>query len=260
MIFYFSGTGNSLWIVQQLVNEMQERAIDIAKVLNQDKHEYALCKGEKIGFVFPIHGWKPPQLVRRFIETLSCETDITTHYIYAIVTCGDDVGCGITIMEKALQSKGFHLNAAFSVTMPNTYICIPFFDVDSPDIRKSKLRKAKNRLRQISISLKQEENILQIHKGCLPGIKTYLLGFLFERFLIKDCYFHVLDSCKKCGLCLTVCPTQNIKEENETLKWEGHCTTCMACYHHCPTHSIRFGKYSDKKGQYTLKRYQKEIE
>ena len=260
MIFYFSGTGNSLWVVKRLADELQERAIDMAKIQDRDRQYYSLGKGEKIGFVFPIHGWRPPQLVRRFVEALNFKTDSTTHYIYVIVTCGDDVGSGVTVMEKALRAKVLHLNAAFSLTMPNTYVGVPFFDVDNPSVRKRKLKNAENRLRQISFSLKNEENVLQVHKGSLPRIKTYVLGFLFERFLVKDCYFHVLDSCEKCGLCIKVCPTLNIKMENQTLKWEGHCTTCMACYHHCPTHSIRFGKYTDKKGQYTLKRYWKEIE
>lgn len=260
MIFYFSGTGNSFWVVKQLADELQERAIDMAKIQDWDRQEYSLAKGEKIGFVFPIHGWRPPQLVRRFVETLNLKTDAVTHYIYVIVTCGDDVGCGVTVMENTLRAKGLHLNAAFSLTMPNTYVCIPFFDVDNPDIRKRKLKNAENRLRQISSSLKNEENVLQVHKGSLPRIKTYVLGSLFERFLVKDCYFHVLGTCEKCGLCIKACPTQNIKMENHALKWEGYCTTCLACYHHCPTHSIRFGKYTDKKGQYTLKRYWKEIE
>ncbi|MBR3633787.1 MAG: 4Fe-4S binding protein, partial [Bacteroidaceae bacterium] len=44
-----------------------------------------------------------------------------------------------------------------------------------------------------------------------------------------------------------------------SVKWHGNCTGCLACYHHCPTRAIRFGRRTEKKGQYLLAKYKEEI-
>ena len=36
-------------------------------------------------------------------------------------------------------------------------------------------------------------------------------------------------------------------------QWKNHCTLCLGCYHRCPQQAIRFGKYTEKKGQYHRK-------
>ena len=55
----------------------------------------------------------------------------------------------------------------------------------------------------------------------------------------------VNDSCDKCGICVRVCPVENItlsKTESPGPTWLHKCINCLACYHHCPQESIQFGK------------------
>lgn len=65
MIFYFSGTGNTRWAAIQIGAATQERLINIADYsdyLSADKaiEPFALKEGERLGFVFPVHGWRVP--------------------------------------------------------------------------------------------------------------------------------------------------------------------------------------------------------
>ena len=55
MIFYFSGTGNSKWVAQQLAIYLEDKTTFIPSVL--DTSDFSLCENEKIGFVFPIYSW-----------------------------------------------------------------------------------------------------------------------------------------------------------------------------------------------------------
>ena len=72
MIFYFSGTGNTRWAAMQISEKTNEKLVDITKEIG--KHTtYKLDEGELIGFCFPIHGWRPPLIMRKFIEQLSIE-------------------------------------------------------------------------------------------------------------------------------------------------------------------------------------------
>jgi hypothetical protein len=59
MIFYFSGTGNSKWIANQLSKEQKEELVFIPDALKNEALEFSLQAGEKIGFVFPIYSWAP---------------------------------------------------------------------------------------------------------------------------------------------------------------------------------------------------------
>ena len=77
MIFYFSGTGNTRWAAIRLASATQERLIDIAEEMRRmktsgaDKTEpFILKRGERLGFVFPVHGWRVPRLVRDFLSQL----------------------------------------------------------------------------------------------------------------------------------------------------------------------------------------------
>ena len=69
MIFYFSATGNSKWAAQLLASKTNDRIVSIVDVLcDGSSCEFALKAGEKIGFVFPVHGWRVPSIVREFIS------------------------------------------------------------------------------------------------------------------------------------------------------------------------------------------------
>lgn len=71
MIFYFSGTGNSEWIANQLSKGQNEDLVFIPEALKNEALEFDLQKDEKIGFVFPIYSWAPPEIVLRFINRIS---------------------------------------------------------------------------------------------------------------------------------------------------------------------------------------------
>ena len=69
MIFYLSNTGNSLWAAETVAKETDDKIVSILEALRND-YTFSLSKNERIGFVFPVHGWRPPQLMRRFIQKL----------------------------------------------------------------------------------------------------------------------------------------------------------------------------------------------
>lgn len=90
MILYFSGTGNTKWAATALSEKTGEKLIDITDVANTDV-SYKLEEGERLGFCFPVHGWRPPLIVRKFIKRLSV-INPEGHYCYALCTTGDNVG------------------------------------------------------------------------------------------------------------------------------------------------------------------------
>ena len=55
------------------------------------------------------------------------------------------------------------------------------------------------------------------------------------------------DSCILCGLCQSICPSNNITMgEKKAIIGDG-CLHCYACYNNCPKEAI---KYTGRSGHY----------
>lgn len=256
MIFYFSATGNSRWLAKELGQATQEEIISICDA--PMFHCYTLKDDERIGFVFPVHGWRPPKIMLDFIATLSFKGDTDTHYCYTAMTAGDDIGRSVDYLNGALGRLGLHTHAAFSLKMPNTYVGLPLMNTDKPQIVQAKKQESEKLLRQYIPRIQNCENgITPIHKSHWPRINSDILGNLFVKRLLTDKPFSVDESrCVKCGICADVCPTDNIKGGlgfQPTWLHADKCITCFACYHYCPHHAIEYGSKTRHKGQYHYK-------
>lgn len=72
MIFFFTATGNSLYIAKQLDSEL----VSIAQAI----HENIVYQAEKIGIVCPVYGHEMPQIVKDFLKKSQFETDYLYFY------------------------------------------------------------------------------------------------------------------------------------------------------------------------------------
>ncbi|WP_313258234.1 EFR1 family ferrodoxin, partial [Lacrimispora sp.] len=149
MIFYFSGTGNSLWVAKKLAELQDERILSIAELMKEKRESFSftLKQGEKLGFVFPIYAWAPPKIVLEFIKNFVI-TNSNEYYTYAVCTCGDHAGQAMSVLSSDLQKQKIKLNSGFSVFMPNNYIVD--YDLDSKELENKKLEQAKQRIDDIS--------------------------------------------------------------------------------------------------------------
>ena len=249
MIFYFSGTGNSLYAARLIAEHNNDRIISISEEMLQekDRYEYKLEEEESIGFVFPIYAWGPPRMVIDFISRLSVP-DADDHYVYSLATCGENIGNTMKVLGKALHSRGMKLHSAFSVVMPNNYNLLG--DVDSREVAERKLDLAEEQIRDISKVIEAKQTgVFRIRKGPVPFILTGVINPLFNQHALDASRFYATDACTACGLCQDICPTRNIHVEGKPA-WGSNCTQCLACINHCPVRAIEYGKYTLKKGRY----------
>ena len=287
MIFYFSGTGNTKWAASKLAAATREDLISIAPYMRADDSSHNLAEpfilkeNERLGFVFPVHGWRVPKLVREFICKMKIQrepSDASAEnkakaddclknrpFAYCVCTAGDSIGLTIENLNEvisqnpSLQALGItEVSSSYSLIMPESYIGLPFMDVDP---KEREIRKKKNAAQELAVVCEEifdrKEGINRLVKGPIPWFFTKVVGGFFENVLITDKRFHVeKDRCVKCGICANVCPVGDIKGgHGEYPVWLHHkdCLTCFTCYHHCPHHAIEFGNQTQKKGQYYFK-------
>lgn len=228
MFYCFSGTGNSQWVADKLQGLMNDEA-------------------DVFGMVFPVYAWGIPKVVKEYIETHQADIK-AAQYVWAVMTCGDDIGYADSILNKAL---GREADAVFSVRMPNTYVCLPGFDVDKDEVATAKVQETLQRLPSIAESIRQRTKKTEVVRGKMAWVKTYVLRPLFNRFLVTDKYFHTNKYCIQCKRCVRACPLDNITTDAKgNIVWKHeNCTGCLRCYHRCPSHAVHFGKFTKNKGQ-----------
>lgn len=253
MIFYFSGTGNTRWAAQQLASATGEKLYYIPDEMKQNG-VYELAEGERLGFCFPTHGWQPPRIVREFIARSTFLTKPST-FVYALTTHGDNMGKAMDILNEELAAKGLRTQSVYSLTMPETYVCLPFMVTDTPQREREKIAAAEKQLAVIAEEIKRRERgVERLVKGATPRLYSYVIGAYFNKHMITDKKFMVdADLCVRCGKCSEVCPVDNIAGTPPTWLHNGKCTCCLACYHYCPTHAINYGERTKKRGQYYFK-------
>lgn len=138
MIFYFTGTGNSGYIANEIAKVTNDNIVSISKLINNKENlEFTLKDGENIGVVFPVYAWAPPTMVTEFINKVTFK-NYKNNYIFSVATCGENIGGTMKIIDKAIKEKGLKLNCGYSISMPNNYIIIG--DVDSKEVENRKLQ------------------------------------------------------------------------------------------------------------------------
>ena len=254
MIFYFTGTGNTGFVASRLAEETGERLVSIASAVVKEEYDYQLAADERIGFCFPIHGWRPPFIVRDFVKRLHLN-GYNGQFCYAFATCGDDVGLAFDYLRDDLQQVGVNLDSVYSVIMPETYN-FPLIDqIDTPETAQRKIADARERLAaMIPGIVSRTRGEKNINKSRWPRTNSIMLGGFFLKHWVTDCKFTVdTTACIRCGKCQHVCPVDNIDcGAGNPPEWQhnGLCTTCFSCYHHCPVHAIDFAGRTRGKRQY----------
>ena len=235
-IYWFSGTGNSLYAAKRLSAEMG--GYPLVQITDNAPEGAAGGAGAKVGFVFPSYYGNLPRAVKMFVEKLEIKPDT---YIFAVVTMGA-VGQGsVGSMNKALKAKGLRLNYGRGVLMPANYV-ISYNPADR-DKKAKALSKADERLR---VFAREIEARLQSVKSLPVTARN-----LFKDIEKLDAAFTVSGECTNCGICEKICPVRNIKMENDKPVWQHHCEHCIACISWCPIKAIDYGKKTQARRRYS---------
>ena len=255
MIFYFSGCGNSKHVAETIAAGLNDTLIFIPEAVREDRYDYILSEGESLGFVFPIYAWGPPDLVMDFVEKMMVKIlepveGSTPRYTYFACTCGDECGLTEKIFRKAIGRKGWKLDACFSVQMPETYIGMPGFKLDTEAKAKRKIVAADATLERNLTRLRNKESFSEMTKGPAAWLKSHMIHPGFGHIAANDSKYRSTEACIHCGKCVDACPLHNVTLEEGRPHWHGNCTMCMGCYHHCPVNAIQYGKATEGKGQY----------
>lgn len=240
MIFYFSGTGNSKWIAEQIAKNISDELFDITKLAKAPNLE----QQKRIGLVFPIYAWGVAEPMLNFVKRLPQ----TSAFTYGVCTCGEDAGLA---MKKL--SKIYHLDSSYSVVMPSNYIVGS--DIEDKDTISKKIADAKIECQRIASEILQTKKVYRVNEGTLALLKTNLACKAFNRFARTTKPFCATEICNGCGLCTNNCPAATISLVNAKPVWGEKCYQCLRCINKCPKMAIQYGKATESRDRYIIQKY-----
>jgi ferredoxin/flavodoxin len=235
-IFFFTGTGNTLLAAKKIADTLENNncVVTINDMAKTNPQKINLSN--VIGIGFPVICWNTFPIVKKFIDTLP---QVNGAEIFIFTTMGDSSLNAAANFGDILKNKGYALIGTCGFLMPNNFITV----------RKEE----KNILKRERAYFKMEKYAKGLADGTTKAGKTNLFfkmcfavsGFITDRWngnlfqrIVK---FRVVDSkCSKCGLCVRICPVQNISIKNNYPVFNGKkCQICMRCISYCPQRAIK---------------------
>jgi ferredoxin/flavodoxin len=245
VIYYFTGTGNTLAIARELAAELGETKL---VPLRQARHAGGVAPdADAVGIAFPVYYLNMPAIVAEFAKELRFTGN---PYIFGIATCGERPGGALFRLSELLEAKGRTLSAGFVFVMPENFIG-PFDLMGDAPRRQEKYAGAKSRIPAVAAAIRDRK--VSVPEG--SGFGLLKIGGQVTSALMTSVYntprrFHATAACTRCRTCERICPTRNITVTSDGVKWNNACTQCYACIHWCPEEAIEIGGRTKGKPRY----------
>lgn len=117
MVFYFTATGNSLYVAKHL----EQNPVSIPQIIGKQHLDF---EAECIGIVCPVYGHEVPPMVQEFLKKAS----FRTKYFYMVLTYGNRHGGAAELAENLCIECGLRPDYINVLMMVDNWL--PSFDME----------------------------------------------------------------------------------------------------------------------------------
>lgn len=233
MVFYFTATGNSLYVAK----ELDAHPVSIAQAIHDPNKAY---QADTIGIVCPVFGHEMPKLVKEFLKVSRFETD----YFYILLTYGNRHGGAAELAKAYVEALGIHPAYINVILMVDNFL--PGFDMEE---QRRIDKKVDEQIDRIKADLAEKKHyIAPVTEQDRAAHWEFLDRLAHAPNMFRDLY-EITDDCIGCGICTKVCPKKCFHMEGQRSVWNStECISCMACIHACPMLAIQL-KMPEKNPQ-----------
>lgn len=244
MILYFSGTGNSRFVANELGRLLQDEVVAINTYLKEEKNGVFESSNTYI-FVTPCYMSRMPMKVEKFLLESTFKGNPNAYFVF---TAGQAIGNAGKYCKKICTKHGLQYKGIQAIEMPANYVVM--YDVLDRTQAHEATKKVIPSIEKVADTIRSGNKLK--NEG-LNGHKMFsAIAPIFTSTMVKSKKFYVEDTCISCNKCMTLCPLNNISYKRGKPVWKENCMHCMACISACPVKAIQYGKGTKTKNRYYL--------
>lgn len=237
MVLYFSATGNTEFVANEIANGIGDECLNLLdKVKNQD---YSFINSDKPYIICaPVYVCEMPRFMAAYLKKIEL---LGNKEVYFVFTSGGYAGISGQLAEGIVKKKDMIYKGHAEVKMPRNYVANDHYPMLEVEEIENRIKNACNELSGIIEIIKTGGNLTARHIQLWETVVTVPFNPVWckLKFTTKD--FYTIDKCVGCGKCEKLCPLNNVKVVGGEPIWGDNCTHCMACIGNCPTAAIKYG-------------------
>ena len=241
LIIYFTGTGNTLRVVNTIKNNLKEHDVDIVDVISNDIKD--VSNYDYLIISYPIYAFNTPKPVIDYVKKINKLS--TTKRCLIMKQSGEYLfwnNASSLKLISLLKRRNIIVTNEYHYLMPYSLI---FRHSDFMAFRMDQIM----------------SNLVPIDlKDFIDNKPHHLKRFFFDRpfafiFRIQQVagrsngkrYKIDANKCIKCMRCVNECPINNIEYIEDKFLFKNKCLMCMRCVMNCPSDAFNIGLFNSWK-------------
>ena len=256
MVLYFSATGNTEYLAQELAVLLDDECIELLPRVKSGDHT-PLHSAKPYIICAPVYVCEMPRFLSRYLKE---QTFTGCRDVYFLFTSGGYCGISGPLARGIFRKKGMNYLGHAEFKMPRNYVANDAYPMLAPEEIKSRILNCRDQLSGVAEDIRCGRKLKARHVFLFEMLITLPFNPIWCKYKLPAKDFYATEQCIGCGKCVKLCPLNNIELINKKPVWYDTCTHCMACIGNCPTRAIEYGTITRNKEQYNFGKYRHVLE
>ena len=245
LTLYFSGTGNTKYAAESFSRKMGAKCLSI-----EDDADFSteIKTNDVVAFCYPIYCSRVPRIMRAFVHEHMA--DVIGKRVVILATQQKFSGDGARVFTDLFDEGAIEVIYAEHFNLQQNMGNIPVWSALFRPGERTNRRYIKRTDAKMNIVCNNIKSGIVKLRGFSKS--SVILGYIqgkpwqadtnevaparLEKKLMEGLRIH--EDCSVCGLCVGICPMNNLELRDGKILHLNNCTLCYRCVNRCPQNAV----------------------